>query len=61
MSTAPRDIAPPPERFNFAQHLIALNAGRGEKTAYIDDAGRLTYGELADAVRRWGGGRGGGG
>ena len=52
MSTAPRDIAPPPERFNFAQHLIELNAGRGAKTAYIDDTGRLTYGELADAVRR---------
>jgi benzoate-CoA ligase len=52
MSTAPHAIAPPPERFNFAQHLIALNAGRGAKTAYIDDTGRLSYGELADAIRR---------
>jgi len=47
-----QEIAPPPERFNFARHLIARNADRAAKTAYIDDAGRLTYGELADAVRR---------
>ena len=42
----------PPERFNFAAHLIALNAGRAAKTAYIDDAQHLSYGELADRVRR---------
>ena len=52
MSTAPRDIAPPPVRFIFAKHLIELKAGRGANTAYIDHNGRLTYGELADAVRR---------
>jgi benzoate-CoA ligase len=43
---------PPPARFNFAQHLITLNEGRAGKAAYIDDAGRLSYGELADQVRR---------
>ncbi|MDO9200963.1 MAG: AMP-binding protein, partial [Hydrogenophaga sp.] len=43
----------PPERFNFARHLIALNAGRENKTALIDDAGSLTYGQLADQVQRF--------
>ncbi len=46
------DIAPPPERFNFTRHLIALNAGRADKTALIDDAGSLTYGQLTDQVQR---------
>jgi benzoate-CoA ligase len=44
-------VAPPPERFNFAQHLIEVNEGRAHKTAFIDDQGRLSYGELARAVR----------
>ena len=43
---------PPPERFNAGAHLLALNAGRGAKTAYIDDSRRLSYAELADRVRR---------
>ncbi|MCS6944839.1 MAG: benzoate-CoA ligase family protein [Sutterellaceae bacterium] len=42
----------PPERFNFAQHLLAFNATRASKLAYLDDRRRLTYGELADRVRR---------
>ena len=46
------DTPTPPERFNFARHLIALNAGRAGKTALIDDAGTLTYGQLADQVQR---------
>ena len=41
-----------PERFNFAQHLLETNSSRAGKIAYIDDAGRLTYGELAERVRR---------
>jgi benzoate-CoA ligase len=45
--------AAPPERFNFARHLLALNAGRPDKTALIDDAGTLSYGELADQVQRF--------
>ncbi len=43
----------PPERFNFAAHVLALNAGRAGKAAYIDDAGSLSYGELADRVQRF--------
>lgn len=46
------ETAAPPERFNFARHLIALNAGRASKTALIDDAGSLTYGQLTDQVQR---------
>jgi len=50
MTTAP--LTPPPERFNFARHLLAINAVRADKTALIDDQGTLTYGELAQRVRR---------
>lgn len=48
--------APPPSDFNFAQHLIACNAGRAAKTALIDDAGALSYGELTEHIRRFAGG-----
>lgn len=44
--------APPPARFNAAAHLLALNADRADKLAYIDDLQRLSYGALADRVRR---------
>ncbi len=43
---------PPPARFNFAAHLLATNAERAGKTAFIDDQGRLTYGQLDEQVRR---------
>ena len=49
---SPAHVAPPGAQFNFAQHLLALNAGRSAKTAYIDDHGTLSYGELAERVRR---------
>ncbi|MEY2654064.1 MAG: hypothetical protein RLZZ524_1092, partial [Pseudomonadota bacterium] len=45
-------VAAPPERFNFAAHLIAANAGRAAKTAYIDDQGSLSYGALAERIGR---------
>lgn len=45
-------VAAPPVRFNFARHLLDLNAARAAKTALIDDQGTLSYGQLADAVRR---------
>ena len=45
-------VPPPPATFNFAAHLLALNAQRGDKTAYIDDQGALSYAQLADGVRR---------
>lgn len=54
MSATP--VTAPPTRFNFARHLIEENAGRAGKTALIDDQGSLTYGQLADQVRRFAGG-----
>ena len=42
----------PPEAFNFAAHLLALNVDRASKTAFIDDLGSLSYGELEARVRR---------
>ena len=50
------EVTAPPERFNAAAHLLALNAGRPTKLAYIDDVQRLSYGTLADRVRRCAGG-----
>ncbi|MDB5884913.1 MAG: benzoate-CoA ligase, partial [Polaromonas sp.] len=49
--TAPTDPALG-ARFNFAQHLIDANALRPAKPAYIDDAQSLSYGELAERIRR---------
>ncbi len=46
-------VPPPPgDRFNFAQHLLEANRGRAQSIAYIDDHGRMTYGELDERVRR---------
>ncbi|MDP2416211.1 MAG: AMP-binding protein, partial [Hydrogenophaga sp.] len=50
---SPTDTTAPPERFNFARHLIEINDSRPHKTALIDDAGTLTYGQLADQVQRF--------
>ena len=46
-------VEPPPEAFNFAAHLLLGNAGRANKTAFIDDLGAVTYGELDDRARRF--------
>ncbi len=43
-----------PEHLNFAEHLFAANRGRPGKTAYVDDRGSLSYGELAERSRRFG-------
>ncbi len=51
MTTTPT-VAAPPERFNYAQHLLSLNEGRAAKTAFIDERGSLSYGALAERVRR---------
>ena len=51
MTTLP-EVAPPADRFNFAQHLLDANAARPSKAAFVDDDGTLTYGALADRVRR---------
>ena len=31
-----------PERFNFAQYLLGVNAQRQDKTAFIDEHGGLS-------------------
>jgi benzoate-CoA ligase len=46
-------VEQPPEAFNFAAHLLAANAGRPGKRAFIDDAGAVTYGELDKRARRF--------
>ena len=48
-------VSPPDERFNFADHLIMLNQQRTDKTAYIDDHNSMSYGELADRIKRMAG------
>ena len=46
------NAAPPlPQRFNFAQHLLAHNEARGSKIAYRDDRCELSYAELDHRVR----------
>ncbi|TSE30328.1 Benzoate--CoA ligase [Tepidimonas thermarum] len=42
----------PPQRFNFAAHLLNRNAAHAQQLALIDDNGTLTYGALDDQVRR---------
>lgn len=45
--------APPwGDRFNIAEHLLACNAGRPDKLAYVDDHASLTYAELDTRVRQ---------
>jgi benzoate-CoA ligase len=52
-----KDATPAPgEAFNYAAYLLELNRGRSAKTAYLDDAGGLSYGELDERVRRMAGG-----
>lgn len=59
VSVAPRDaqapppVAPPPAAFNIAAHLLACNARRGGRVAYVDDRTALTYAALDDGVRRF--------
>ena len=37
-----------PPRFNFAEHLFALNRERAARTAYIDDLRRTTADHVAN-------------
>src|SRR5262245_26763830 len=46
-------VEAPPKQFNFAQHVIELNAARKTKIAFIDDERELSYVELALAIRRF--------
>ena len=57
-SQADHSVSPPlidiPRDYNAAHDLVERNlvAGRGGKTAYVDDQGRYTYAELAERVNR---------
>ena len=59
LSRADHSVSPPrvdiPREYNAAEDLIGRNlaAGRADKTAYIDDAGSYSYGELAERVNRF--------
>jgi len=59
LSRADHSVSPPrvdvPREYNAAEDLIGRNlaAGRGGKTAYIDDGGSYSYAELAQRVNRF--------
>lgn len=46
------NVPAPAESFNYAQYLIELNRQRSDKTAYIDDQGMLSYGQLEQGATR---------
>jgi benzoate-CoA ligase len=48
----PDGVVPPPAAFNFAGHLLAVNKGRAGRTAFVDDVGAVSHGQLAERVRR---------
>jgi len=52
-TSMPVTAEPPPQEFNLAAHLLALNAARAAKAAYIDDRATLSYGDLAARVHRF--------
>jgi benzoate-CoA ligase len=60
MSSAPQRPAAPapviPRDYNFAADILKrnLDAGRGGKTAFIDDRGQYSYANLAERVERFG-------
>ena len=62
LSSADHSSVPPrievPREYNAAHDLIERNlqAGRGAKVAFHDDAGSITYAQLAERVNRFGSG-----
>ena len=58
LSSADHSVSPPivaiPRDYNAAYDLLERNlrAGRSGKTAFIDDAGSITYGQLAERANR---------
>ncbi len=46
------DVDPPPQRFNFAAHLLHANSGRPARAAFIDDVETLRYAEVDQRVRQ---------
>lgn len=59
LSSADHSVSPPrlsiPRGYNAAHDLVERNlkAGRGERIAFIDDRGSITYAELARRVNRF--------
>ena len=55
-SAPPPGLAAIPRDYNFAADILKrnLDAGRGDKLAFIDDNGAYTYAALADRVERFG-------
>jgi benzoate-CoA ligase len=51
-TSTPTPVGVPPEQFNIAAHLMAVNAGRPTKAAFIDEQGALSYGALEERARR---------
>jgi benzoate-CoA ligase len=52
MPTSTELPTPPAAPFNFAEHIFALHRQRGDRLAYIDDRGPLSYGQLEQRARR---------
>ena len=58
LSSADHRVSPPritiPRDYNAAHDLVERNlrAGRSDKTAFIDDSGSVTYGQLAERANR---------
>jgi len=44
-----------PAELNFAQYIVETNAGRADKTAYIDSQGTLSYGDMAKRIAKFAG------
>lgn len=56
LSSADHSVSPPhvnvPRAYNAAHDLLERNRSRADKTAFIDVAGSITYGQLAERVNR---------
>jgi benzoate-CoA ligase len=52
MNASAPAVPAPDAQFNIAQHLLAVNAGRPDKAAFVDDLVSLSYGQLDERVRR---------
>jgi benzoate-CoA ligase len=48
-----QSVQAPPERFNFARHLLAATSSIGDKPAFIDDHATLSYADLRARVVRF--------
>ena len=57
MPPSPESFAKPDlaDGYNFAANLLEINLARAGRTAYVDDYGSLSYGQLDEQVRRMAG------